>query len=337
MSRRSRSAHRRRWLIAAGVALILLAAAAAPRFLAKVRLLQSLPNDGAWPTTDGFHHPPAANLSRLAEITDENGVRITRYPEPLGLQYNPAQIANFTLGLVPRRDEPIARRLLVANLDHLLATAHRTEAGNLLFPYRFHFPEARQRAPWYSGLAQGQVASALLCGHRLTGDPRYLTGAREAIFALEESEYGLLEPLEDGCWLHEYPHDDRTVLDGSLAGIAGVYDLWKSLDANDPDRARVQSLLDRCVAGFKNNADGFDAPLAGHYFDDIGTPTPPNYHRCNLWWLTYLAAYDPELLAIRSRYEATDSFFGNALEVLRYGAQTKLPALLGRTPARGIR
>ncbi|MBW3542664.1 MAG: D-glucuronyl C5-epimerase family protein [Planctomycetes bacterium] len=294
-------------------ALVVLAVAALPTtfVVRKAMLLSSFDNDYTLPTVQDFYHLGACDLDSVSQRLDDEGICVYDYGGTLGVQRNPVTIAQFALCLVAHRNTEQARTLLFRNLDYLIGAAERTPRGNLVFPYTFDFPLCEQRAPWYSGMAQGQAASALAWGWRISGEEKYRTAARQAILALLENEYGFLQLLDRGVWLKEYPGYRGTVLDGSLAAIAGVWDVARTVDSADPESAMLHDLLRRCLLGFKSNAHRFDIPQSGHYFDDAGTLPTPGYHRANLAWLNYLSGCDPELAAIRERYQTAKTVTAN--------------------------
>jgi hypothetical protein len=311
-------------LIVAGVLLIV----PGWRIVGKARVLATLNNNFKFEMDDGFYHYVGVDLNEIDALVDDRGIRIYDYEGDIGRQHNPVTISQFVLSLVANRENEHAKELLFKNLDFLIETAETTDDGNIVFPYHFDFPICDEQAPWYSGMAQGLAASAFLWGYRLSSDEKYLVSAKQAILALREKSYGFLKPLQRGCWVKEFPNYRLTVLDGSLAAIAGIYDLTRSLDDSDPDKASIQELLDRCVIGFKSNSQVFDSPRAGHYFDDAFTLPTPGYHRSNLAWLAYLATYDGDLHEIHKKYSASSNFFTNTVVAGKYYLD-KTPEKLG--------
>jgi hypothetical protein len=296
-----------------GVILGLIAAGAlalsVPLAVRYVKLLERLPdsNDARRPRIDGFYHLDKIGGPEELEnvLRSGTGVRLVDYGPTAGVQYNPVTIAQYVLSLVPFRDD---RRILAAmrsNLDFLLEQVDTTPDGNLVFRYEFDWPWREATAPWFSGMAQGQAASALLWGYRTFGDPRYKDAAKKAILAIIEGwPVEFVVPVAGGLWLKEYPTYRYKVINGSLAGVAGVYDLWRSLDESDPDRRVVGELLVRTVAGVKGHFQHFESAMWGHYHSDRGNAGPVGKYAATLAWLDYLAEYDPELVGLRARATA---------------------------------
>ncbi|WP_040158598.1 D-glucuronyl C5-epimerase family protein [Mobilicoccus massiliensis] len=138
-------------------------------------------------------------------------------------------------------------RLAVKNADHLLGYADRSH-GALFFGYHFDFAlhgEDRWtlRAPWYSGMAQGQALSALLRLHDATGDPRWAEAA-DATFASftrprTPDEPWVTDVLPGGSlWLEEYAgtlHD--RAYNGHNFGLFGIYEYWR--ETQNPEAATI--------------------------------------------------------------------------------------------------
>lgn len=264
-----------------------------------------------YPTINGYFYYLTENYSEVHNraIFDENGVVLADYGGNLGRQYNPVTISQYVLSIAPYAStKSDAYDSMVVNLDFLLSNSKITAGDNLIHPYTFDWPINNETAPWYSSMAQGQAASALLWGYRTTNDTKYLDGAKKTVFALieENSTVPFIKEKNGGIWLKEYPNYKYEVLDGSLAAIAGVYDLYRSMDASDPDRKVVELLLSESIIGFKLSSHEFDSTLFGHYYDNKRIIPNPNYYSANLALLEYLLTYDGELETIRNKYMMED-------------------------------
>lgn len=301
-------------------------------------------NQSSYPRIGGFYHlgkvDCLADLDRL--VTSVEGVRLADYGPPLGRRYNPVTALQLVLSLVPYRGNASARTLMRRNLDHVLDHSDRTPRGNRVFPYRFDWPSGGEVAPWYSGMAQGQAGSALLWGFRIFGDARYARAATQAVLAIDEGwPVRFLAPMPGGVWLKEYPNSRYHVVNGSLAGIAGIYDVWRWLDVRDPARRIVGSLLDRTIRGFKENFWRFESQTWGHFYSDRWNIGPPAKYAATLAWLEYLADYDPDLLDVRARASAPARSGAEAvMRVYAWGAKCvvretalKVASRLGRSRA----
>ena len=268
---------------------------------------------------EGFYHfgripdpgqtEAAADTLLASIVTNGDGISLAPYPPPLGKQFSPVNAASAALSAVAYMDDSRMPAFIMAHLDALIAWGETTAAGNLVFPYRFDWPPAGQKAPWYSAMAQGQAASAFLWGHRLFGRAEYLDAARRAILALAEDRHRpFFKILPDGnrIWLKEYPGYRFNVLDGSLSAISGVYDLWRSLAEDHPDHPRVAQLLERSMAGLKWGIACFEHSFWGHVASDFGYFHSVQYYRANLTLLNYLSEHEPALSYYVKAYRLPD-------------------------------
>jgi hypothetical protein len=110
------------------------------------------------------------------------------YRGVIGLQYNPIAIAQWGLANYNQfreaADESRWQKTRAA-ADWMCANLEQNSYG--LWVWNHHFDwEYRDtlKAPWYSGLAQGQGVSLLLRVHAHTGDPKYLQAAEQEIDVL---------------------------------------------------------------------------------------------------------------------------------------------------------
>ncbi len=268
----------------------------------------NIKSNHTYPTIGGYYYYPSINYSEIQKDRDfdANGVVVTDYGGSLGVQYNSVILSQYVLTIAPYAStNSDAHESMIVNLDFLLSNAKTTARGNLIYPYDFDWPANNESAPWYSSMAQGQAASALLWGYRLSSDTKYLEGAKKSIFTLveENATFPFIKQKSGGIWFKEYPHYRYEVLDGSLATNAGIYDLYKSLDESDPDRHLLDQILSDSISCFKNSSHDFDSTLFGHYYDNKRTIPNPNYYSANLAWLEYLSTYDKEFETIRNGYE----------------------------------
>jgi hypothetical protein len=273
------------------------------------RDLPRLPVHGQYSIAEGFLREDIGSMQQVrANLLDQNGILLYDYGGKIGHQYNPLFIADFAMSLVSLWGDIDGKRILLANLDYLVASALKTPAGYSVFPYLFDFPRTDQKAPWFSAMAQARVGQALMWGWRLTGDLRYLAEAKNAILAMTETyrEPPLAKPLSQGVWLKEFPGYRFNVLDGSLVAIVGVREVWKGLPEDDPDRESLHRLFTDAITGFKSNHDCFTSPFGGLYFDDAGNAPSQGYYNIIMTQLEYLSAVDSEVKAIADLYSISN-------------------------------
>jgi hypothetical protein len=135
--------------------------------------------------------------------------------------------------------DPAYLERAIRNADRLLAKAVRSGTA-LYFPYPYSFSLHRistqtLKAPWYSGMAQGEALSAFVRLFEVTGDSRWREAA-DAVFAsftIKGPRTGKLWVVDVDAsgylWLEEYPlraKPDRT-FNGHLYAVFGLYDYWR--------------------------------------------------------------------------------------------------------------
>ncbi|MPW26968.1 hypothetical protein GC105_14380 [Alkalibaculum sp. M08DMB] len=108
----------------------------------------------------------------------------------------------------------------------------------VFFPYTFDFAlhghqENTMKAPWYSGMAQGQALTVFSRLYNVTGNELYLQKAQETFNTFEptyevtQNPWVVLIDEEGYLWIEEYPHDGGTqALNGFIFAIYGVYDYY---------------------------------------------------------------------------------------------------------------
>lgn len=217
--------------------------------------------------------------------------------------YNPVQIAQrgIWFGDNYRRTGDV--RYLERSEAHarrLLADAVEVE-GALYLPYTFDFrlhgkKDQVMRAPWYSGMGQGQALSLFLRLHEATGREAY----REAADGLMKSFHRLAgdgEPsvarldCEGYYWIEEYPMTVSTkTLNGFIFGVYGVYEYWRATGDEEAER-----LVRASLATLKRYLPEFRDPGNPSYYclkHRIQYPRYHNVHIAQLWYL-HRITHDP--------------------------------------------
>lgn len=153
--------------------------------------------------------------------------------------YHPVQIAQHLLVFLDNYRSMGAAAYLSAAETYAakLLELAITENGAMYFPYPFDFElhgssGDTMRAPWYSGMAQGQALSCFVRLYQETADSAYLVAAKAVLqsFYLVEGE---AEPWTASVdpngyyWIDEYPLPKNTfTLNGHIFAIIGLYELW---------------------------------------------------------------------------------------------------------------
>ena len=236
----------------------------------------------------GEYYMTFAEKADYAGHYDANGIPMLDYRGTIGRQYNPIAVAQWGLAnynQLRRTGHPARREKVVRCADWLLANLDQNPNGLWFWNHKFDW-EYRDtlRAPWYSGLAQGQGISLLLRAHKETGNPNYLGAARDAFRAFERS-------IEDGgvafrdargdWWIEEYIVQPPThILNGFIWALWGVYDMFL-VSGESAHRA----LFERGVKTLENNLEAYDTGFWSLY-EQSGTRlkmlASPFYHRLHI-------------------------------------------------------
>lgn len=192
---------------------------------------------------------------------DQDGIPLLNYHGKLGLQYNPIAIAQYGLGNYNqfcRTGDSERRQKFIAVANWLISNLEQNSSG--LWVWHHHFDwEYRTllKAPWYSGLAQGQGISLLLRAYKLTGEKKYLDTANLAFesFNKEIKEGGVIYVDGEGAvWIEEYIVDPPThILNGFIWALWGVYDYY--LGTNDKIAKKI---FDHCTQTIAKNLYKYD-------------------------------------------------------------------------------
>lgn len=242
----------------------------------------------------GPYYMTFAQKADYAGRYDAYGIPMLDYRGRIRLQYNPIAIAQYGLGNYNRYvdDGSPQRRQKFLNASNWLVS-NLEQNSHAVWVWNHHFNwEYRDtlKAPWYSGLAQGQGVSLLVRAHRDTGDSTYLYAARRAFQSLlrSTSEGGVLYTDSRGdLWIEEYLVNPPThILNGLIWALWGVHDYFLATaeaDASDLFHKVVQTLV--------RNLEAYDAGFWSLY-EQSGTRlkmlASPFYHRLHIVQLAVL-------------------------------------------------
>lgn len=244
---------------------------------------------------------PSASIGQLGEYympffekadyigpRDGDGIPLLNYHGNIGRQYNPIAISQWGLGnfnLFLRSKDPERKKKSVAAADwlvkHLEPNSFGVPVWNHLFDWEYRTP---LKAPWYSGLAQGQGISLLVRIGQETGKSDYLEAATRAFdsFLKSTQDGGAVFTDERGdIWFEEYIVSPPThILNGFIWAAWGVYDFFLATK----DKA-AQELFIRAVNTLRQNLDGYDLGFWSLY-EQSGTRLPmvasPFYHQLHV-------------------------------------------------------
>src|SRR5947207_11353985 len=159
----------------------------------------------------GDYYMTFSEKAKYAGPYDQSSIPMLNYHGTIGVQYNPIAIAQWGLGnynLFRRTDHEKYRRKFVLAAQWLCAHLKPNQCDIPVWHHDFDW-EYREtlKAPWYSGLAQGQGISLLVRAHAETGEQRFLHAATRAFqsFLTNVSAGGVTFTDSSGnMWLEEY-------------------------------------------------------------------------------------------------------------------------------------
>ena len=245
-------------------------------------------NPNASITSLGEYYMPFPEKADYAGPHDTDGIPMLNYAGGIGLQYNPIAIAQWGLGnhnLFRQHGEEQYRRKVLSACNWLCENLKENPQGVPVWNHYFDWEyRSRLKAPWYSGLAQGQGISLLVRAYYQFQEPRYLNAAERAFlsFRTSISQGGVCFRDQDGnLWFEEYVVSPPThILNGFIWAIWGVYDYFLAT----PDRA-AKDLFSRAVQTLRSNLERYDLGFWSLY-EQSGTWLPmlasPFYHRLHI-------------------------------------------------------
>ena len=224
----------------------------------------------------GEYYMPFLEKARYAGPHDADCIPLLNYHGNIGLQYNPIAISQWGLGnfnlFLRSQDEGHRRKSLAAAdwlVKHLEPNAFGVPVWNHQFDWEYRTP---LKAPWYSGLAQGQGISLLVRVARETGRSEYLDAAARAFvsFSKATEDGGVVFTDQHGdIWFEEYIVSPPThILNGFIWAAWGVYDFFLATKEKT-----AQQLFDRAVETLRRNLDRYDLGFWSLY-EQSGTRLP---------------------------------------------------------------
>lgn len=236
----------------------------------------------------GEYYMEFASKADYAGHYDAAGIPMLDYRGQIGLQYNPIAIAQYGLGnynLFEQGGSEDRRRKFLAAADWLVANLAQNKHGVWVWNHNFDW-EYRDtlKAPWYSGLAQGQGVSLLVRAHHATHESRYYDSAQRAFDSLLRFvDHGGLLYLDkrNDVWIEEYLVNPPThILNGMIWALWGVHDY-----ALATRERSAQDLFNNVVRTLERNLPNYDAGFWSLY-EQSGTRmrmmASPFYHRLHI-------------------------------------------------------
>ena len=243
---------------------------------------------------------------------DKAGIPMLDYRGAIGLQYNPIAIAQWGLANYNRfceTSDPTRLQKTRESADWLVNNLEQNAKGLRVWNHHFDWEyRSTLKAPWYSGLAQGQGISLLLRALEQTGHDKYRQAAEQAFVSLTTpiSEGGVLfEDDEQNLWIEEYLVDPPShILNGFMWALWGVYDFWLATQ-----RESAAQTFERGVATLRHNLPRFDTGYWSLY-EQSGTRlkmlASPFYHRLHIVQLRVMKQLtgDTTFSEVANRWEA---------------------------------
>jgi heparosan-N-sulfate-glucuronate 5-epimerase len=236
----------------------------------------------------GEYYMNFAGKAHYAGTYDASGIPMLNYHGSIGLQYNPIAIAQWGLGnfnLYKQDGDESCRRKFLHASDWLCANLEMNAGGVAVWNHHFDWEyRSRLRAPWYSGLAQGQGISLLVRAYAETSASKYLQAATSAFssFLVSAHKGGVTHTdADNNPWIEEYIVSPPThILNGFIWALWGIYDYFVATNssvAQDLFRAGVKTL---CA-----NLHRYDLGFWSLY-EQSGTRLPmiasPFYHKLHI-------------------------------------------------------
>lgn len=218
-------------------------------------------NTHAKPGQVGEYWMTFIQKARYGGPFDSEGIPLLDYHGTIGRQHNPIAIAQYALGhfnLYCRNHDARHRQIFLSISDwlagHLEMNAHGLSVWNHHFDWEYW---KVLKAPWYSGLAQGQCISVLLRAYLLTRKQSYFDSAQRAfeVFRHDLSSGGVRYVDPAGLWwVEEYVTEPPThILNGFIWALWGIYEY--GLVSND---AYAAELFSRGVATLEGRLSDYD-------------------------------------------------------------------------------
>jgi heparosan-N-sulfate-glucuronate 5-epimerase len=236
----------------------------------------------------GDYYMTFAQKAEYSGPSDTEGIPLLNYHGSIGLQYNPIAIAQWGLGNFNRfrrtGTSRACRKFILAS-DWLCKHLHLNPHGIHVWNHNFDW-EYRQtlKAPWYSGLAQGQGISMLVRAQAETGDAKYLQAAHLAFRSfLTSPECGgvTFKDAAGDIWFEEYIVSPPThILNGFIWAAWGVYDYFLATGSKE-----AIELFAAAVTTLQKNLHRYDLGFWSLY-EQSGTRLPmiasPFYHKLHI-------------------------------------------------------
>lgn len=191
---------------------------------------------------------------------DDRGIPFVDMGKKFGFGYNPITIAQYGLFSLQRYTQSKSEACLqkVQNISCWLADNFCDWRGDMgAWIYDFDLDFYGPKAPWISGMAQGQGISFLLRMFQIQPENRFLEISQRAYraFLYPVSEGGVVSYFPDGSIIfEEYPTNPPSqVLNGHIFALLGIFDYWEYWKEQS-----AKELFQTAINGLKKNLQRYD-------------------------------------------------------------------------------
>lgn len=251
-----------------------------------------------WKDADDFSYP-----------LDEDGIPLVQITKKSGLRYNPITVAQYGLFHLQRYSQIGEKEYLdrAERAVHWLVKNFREWRGEIgAWVYDYDLDFYGPKAPWISGMAQGEGISLLLRAHQIFPEKTLLEISKRAYnaFLHPVADGGVVSAFPDGALVfEEFPTEPPSlVLNGHIFALLGIYDyaaFWEDSSARD--------LFDIATSGLKRNLERYDTGYWNLYdLHPTQRLASPMYVRIHVQLLNILAdlANDADFRKVGEKWRA---------------------------------
>jgi hypothetical protein len=236
--------------------------------------------------------------STKTKKTDDEGVPLHTYRGTLN--YHPVYLVQRALkflAIYRNTDDQQYYNRLVKTIEKLEGISLKVDSA-IYFPYTFDFAlhgcrEEKMKAPWYSGMAQGQALSLFIRTYKLTGDEKFLELSNKVYHSFTNMKGEGYQPWvscidsNGNLWLEEYPRElPCFTLNGMIFGIYGLYDYYRITQ-----KEKVKKYIQASLTTIKENIHKYRNKGGVSYYclkHQNFNATNPDYHKVHIRQLKML-------------------------------------------------
>lgn len=187
------------------------------------------------------------------------------------LIYHPVYLAQYSFRLLDvynttKDSSKLVRGEIIAN--KLLGISIYANSS-IYFPYNVDYKNHNDKfqklyAPWYSGMAQGQILSLFVRLYEITKKEKYLNACDKIFNSFTKLKGDNYNPWtvcvdkENYFWIEEYPSERPCfTINGMIFGIYGVYDYYRITKCSIAKRILMASLttVKKNIYKYRNKND----------------------------------------------------------------------------------